>query len=271
MRVIDCHNHLLPDIDDGAIDQEMAIAMAKRAADNGTVKIVLTPHHGNGVFKNFREQVKQLTLDYQSVLNKLNIAVELYPGSELHLTPELPREVADNKVLTYADKGRAVLIELPKQSVPVGAVAILEQLIELGVTPVIAHPERNRELMQNPDMFEEWVEWGCKGQLTGMSVDGRFGLPIQQVCDRWITGGYVHIIASDAHRPKGRSPDLSKCCAHVLDRFGQDTTDILFYLNPERLIEGQSLANVPPSENKPGLKSAWKKSFLQRARKILNI
>ncbi|MFT6034312.1 MAG: protein-tyrosine phosphatase, partial [Arenicella sp.] len=48
LRIIDCHNHSLPFIDDGAVDLEMALAMLTVAEQSGTTDVVLTPHHLNG-------------------------------------------------------------------------------------------------------------------------------------------------------------------------------------------------------------------------------
>lgn len=239
--LVDCHCHLLPDIDDGAIDTEMMIAMAKVAVKAGTKSIIVTPHHGNGVFSNSKKQVFSVLSEIQKILKKSKIDLQLYPGSELHLTPELITELKQNTVLTYADQGKAVLIELPKQNIPIGTEMILNQIIEMGITPVIAHPERNGELLQSPTKYEQWVGWGCKGQLTGMSVDGRFGKLIQKVSNRWLQGGYIHFVASDAHRPKGRNPDLAITYEYVQHRYGSSVAKCLMHTNPNNLITGSEI------------------------------
>ena len=42
--MIDIHSHILPMIDDGASSVEMALEMLRKAYDDGTDVIILTPH-----------------------------------------------------------------------------------------------------------------------------------------------------------------------------------------------------------------------------------
>lgn len=43
--MIDIHNHILVDIDDGPKTIEKSIALLKQAKDEGVTSIVATPHH----------------------------------------------------------------------------------------------------------------------------------------------------------------------------------------------------------------------------------
>ena len=44
MQMIDIHMHLVPGVDDGAIDPEMALVMMFRAREQGISRISATPH-----------------------------------------------------------------------------------------------------------------------------------------------------------------------------------------------------------------------------------
>ena len=245
--MIDAHCHLIPAIDDGAKDLAMAMAMARLAVQAGTTVLFCTPHHLNGVFNNPRTAVLTHLQQLQQQLADSGIELLLAAGAELHLTPELPGQVLDGNALTYADRGQAVLVELPKRTVPLGTEAILEQLLYRDVTPVIAHPERNSELIRNPQRLAEWVDWGCKLQLTAQSCAGDFGPPIQQVSRDWCLHGWVHLVASDGHRPQGRSPDMRKGYAQLQHWLGQEAADVLTEQNPRCLLEGQPLKSIPAS------------------------
>src|SRR3990172_8737894 len=144
--MIDCHNHTLPGIDDGARDMDYALSMARGALATGITAIIATPHHLNGVYTNPRKQILKAILEFQTAIAEADIALLIFPGSELHLVPELPGQLLEGEALTYADKGKAALVELPKRTIPNGTERILEQLLYQNVTPVIAHPERNATL-----------------------------------------------------------------------------------------------------------------------------
>lgn len=245
--VIDCHSHILPGIDDGAKDPAMALAMARVAAGAGTQRMICTPHHLNGVFGNSRQTILKAVAQLRERLAEADIPLMLNPGSELHLVPELPAQLLDGTALTYNDRGKAALVELPKTTVPVGTDTILEQLLYRGITPVIAHPERNGELVRHPNRVGEWVDWGCKLQLTAQSCSGDFGERRQTLCRRWSERGWVHLIASDAHRPEGRSPDtLFAGRAAIADWLGETTAELLTVDNPQKLLDGENLLAPEP-------------------------
>lgn len=241
VKMIDCHNHMIPDIDDGATSHEMAIDMARESVKCGVSDVFVTPHHGNGAFDNVRNSIIEARQRLQKTLVELKIPLRLHLGSELHLTPELAAQLAERQVLTFADKNKAALIELPKQRLPYGVEHVLGSILDLGITPIIAHPERNAELVSKPEMLLEWAQWGCKTQLTALSVEGRFGDEIQAVSDYWLCEACVHIIASDAHRPTGRSPNLLPSYQRVARHFGKSVAEKLFYRNPMSLINGEPL------------------------------
>ena len=44
-----------------------------------------------------------------------------------------------------------------------------------GIQPVIAHPERNSQIMEQPDKLFHLVEKGAISQLTAASVTGDLG------------------------------------------------------------------------------------------------
>ncbi len=242
--MIDCHNHTLPGIDDGAHDTDMALSMAQCAASDGIETIVCTPHHLNGVFTNSRTKILKAVLELRTRLAEAGVPLQLVPGSEIHLVPELPSKILEGDALTYADRGRAALVELPKHTVPTGAEAILEQLLYQNVTPIIAHPERNSELLRHPDRLSEWASWGCKVQLTGQSCTGDFGLHIQKQSRAWCQAGHVHLIASDAHRPKGRAPSLTKARDTLALWVGDVAAEVLTVGNPNNLVHGEPVSDI---------------------------
>lgn len=247
--MIDCHCHIIPGIDDGAHTFEAALDMARAASASGVDGIVCTPHHLNGVYSNPAGSIRRASEELQECLVEAGIPLRLYPGAELHLVPELPSQLLDDAALTYNDLGRAALVELPKASVPMGAETILEQLLYRGVTPVIAHPERNLTLARRPEQLAEWISWGCKAQLTAQSCSGDFGARMQHLSRRWLELGWVHLIASDAHRPVGRSPDtLAAGRASVAEWLGEDAATLLTCDNPRRLLNGEDLVSLTPRE-----------------------
>jgi len=254
---IDLHCHMLPGIDDGSKSMTQSLAMARIAVDDGIRVSVLTPHHLNGVYSNPATRVHQAVGEMREALFEAGIGLKVLPGSELHLVPELPEELAAGRAMTLANLGKAVLVELPVHTVPMGAEFILEQIMTQGLLPVIAHPERNSQLRQAPDMLADWISMGCLGQITAQSCTGQFGPQVRQSAKQMIQRGLIHIIASDAHRDRRRIPQISEGRAQVAEWTNETIAALLAETYPENLINGETPDTQLLTEALPRQRKGW--------------
>lgn len=255
--MIDCHCHILPGIDDGARDMEHALAMARKAVASGITDIIATPHHLNGVYLNPRKSILKAVAILRSRLAEEGVPLNIYPGSELHLAPELLGELEQGEAMTYADLGKAVLVEFPSHTIPTGSEQILENLLYRGLTPVVAHPERNSTLCKDRERVGEWVAQGCKLQLTTQSCAGDFGRSIQAISRYWCERGWVHLIASDAHRTERRAPDMRAGAAKIEQWLGAEAARLMSVDNPKRLKNGEDLVSVAPAKRRQEKMRFW--------------
>lgn len=77
-----------------------------------------------------------------------------------------------------------LLLEMLHQCIPMGMEQMLDWLQKRDIRVVIAHPERNKELMSYPERILPIVERGALFQLTAGSVDGLFGEKAE-ITARW--------------------------------------------------------------------------------------
>jgi protein-tyrosine phosphatase len=142
-----------------------------------------------------------------------------------------------------------LLLEFPYSGWPLGLADTVFQLRLDGVTPVLAHPERNREVQDAPGLLEPLVRAGAVVQLTAASVEGRDGQRLRAVARGLLDRGLAHLLASDAHVPTVRSPGLAFACSTL----GDDalarwlTEDV-----PAALLEGRPLPDRPPRPARRG-------------------
>ena len=248
MNFIDCHNHSLPEIDDGAENMAMALEMLHIAQQDNISDIILTPHHLNGAFDNQTDAIRTAIDSLQTTCTKNKIQIKLHIGSEVHLTHETVEQLISGDALTYCDQGKAALIELPKHSIPLGAEKSFEALLSAGITPIIAHPERNSSIRRDLTILKKFVDIGCKSQLTAMSFTGEFGPELQKISFKMIASGYVHLIASDAHKSTTRPPILSKANTLLNSHFNQEVSSLLLHTNPYNLITGSAVKELKISK-----------------------
>ncbi len=248
--MIDLHCHILPGIDDGPQDLTESLALAKAMYDDGVRVAVATPHTRNGAYENPPDRVRTAVASFQNTLNDENIPLTVLPGAEVHLTAGLYDLVVSGEVGTLNDNGRYLLVEFPFQAIPPGAGEELFRLIMNGITPIIAHAERQLDFSRNPDILRKYVRAGCLVQVTAGSVSGGFGKEIMEIAGRFLKMKLVHVIASDAHSMGGRSPALSSALeiAEILLGSAQEAHKLVA-ANPFAVIEGKPLKIVEPQRS----------------------
>ena len=101
-----------------------------------------------------------------------------------------------------------MLLEFPHSHIPTGSDRMVAWLLAHDVRPMIAHPERNKEVIRKFEKILPFVELGCLLQVTAGSVAGRFGPLALQRATELLEHGFVHVLASDAHNLDVRYPEL---------------------------------------------------------------
>ena len=244
--MIDIHTHILPGLDDGARDIEHALRMAQAAAADGITRIIATPHVISGGFDYSREQILAAVSELNAEITARQIPVQILPGGEYRLEADLPARLRAGSVLTLNDSRAYLLVEMPATLLPPDYERVLYEIQLQGVTPVIAHPERNQVIMKNPEILKKMTERGILAQLTSASITGEFGKEIQKCSRQLIEQGSIQFLASDAHTYKGRrSPRLSAARDAVNKQYGIDYARALVEDNPARLLTGRDLPPQP--------------------------
>lgn len=221
--MVDLHCHILPGRDDGAEDLDEALEMSRLAVADGITDLVATPHAQDGLHDNCSTEVRSAVERLQAELDRQGIPLRLHPGMEVHLHVELLANLDAGQLLTFCDGHKHLLLELPALSIPSCTEAILYELQVLGVTPIIAHPERNLALQEHPERLAEWVADGSVAQLTGGSLLGKFGRAAQQAAEVMVRHDWAHLIASDGHSAERRRPQLEAAYERLAQLTSRDT------------------------------------------------
>lgn len=207
--MIDIHCHILPGVDDGPKDFQESVLMARHALKDGIHTIVATPHALGGSFSNPNEKIENDVEALKSRFKSLKIELTLYPGAEIHISPGMAKKVISGETMFIDRSKKYILIEFPFQTVPPAFAEELFKLKVSGITPIIAHPERNRMICRDFQLLYEIVKIGCITQINSTSITGGFGEDIMMCAQNLIKLGLAHIIASDAHSAIARPPALS--------------------------------------------------------------
>ena len=232
--MIDIHCHFLPGIDDGAKNMDEALALIELAVIDGVTRIVLTPHLHLGRFENTLPVIQAAFDALSAKVKKSNLCVDLAYAAEVRLDSEILTLLASNQLPMYGvyQGQQYMLLEFPHSHIPAGSEMLVKYLKNKNITPVIAHPERNRDLIAAPHKIKPFIRLGCWFQATASSITGHFGEASQTLALQYIEQNFIQVVASDAHNLKRRPPILSQARNTVIKLFGEDKAQQLFYDNP---------------------------------------
>jgi len=238
--MIDLHCHYLPGIDDGAATLEEALGLARASVANGIVHAVMTPHIHAGVFENRKSEIERHVELFRKALKVARIPLSISLGGEVRIGHELIELMEQDEIPFLGQLGsdRVMLLELPHGNVPVGADRLVAWLRARGIRPLIAHPERNKDVMRSLEKIRPFIEAGCLLQVTAGSITGRFGPQAQLRAREMLKQDWVFAVATDAHNLEHRPPELAEAHEAVASLLDAGEADLLTRANPAKLVWG---------------------------------
>ena len=236
--MIDLHCHLLPGIDDGPDTMAQAMELARMASDDGIQKALVTPHVHPGRWDNTKSSLLPVFNQFCTSLRDSGIPLEVRLGGEVRFSTEILKLFSDQEIpyLGGWNGKQVLLLEFPHSHMPQGSEQLVKWLLDRGVQPMIAHPERNKDVMRNLEKIYPLISLGCLVQVTAMSVTNQFGPAAHTRAHELLDRGWVTVIASDGHNVKNRPPLLSSAYEEVADRYGHGPAEDLFINNAEKML-----------------------------------
>ena len=236
--MIDIHAHILPGIDDGPDDWEGSLDLLRMAREDGIEGAVCTSHVLDQLNSVIEEKLTSKFAELQERVREAGMQFDLWLGSEIHC---FSRFDVSSPLATIDGNGKYMLIEFSMGEVPAQPMNLFNHLISQGVTPILAHPERNTVLMQKPDLARTFVQGGVLLQVNSGSLTGVFGKRSQSAAFRMVDQGIVHFVASDGHGTHSRPMKMGDALLAVTDEWGEVTARALFKDNPRRAIAGEPI------------------------------
>ncbi|MGC7870003.1 tyrosine-protein phosphatase [Desulfosporosinus sp. SYSU MS00001] len=237
--MIDIHSHILPSVDDGSKSMEESLGILRQLQGEGFNTILATPHVMEGTDYLQPQEILTATESVRQRAIEAGITVEVFPGAENYIFPEMAKWARDGKLMTLGNTGTYILVELPMMEIPRYTDQVFFELQVEGLTPVLAHPERYQGLFREPQRITEWAKRGILFQIDFRSLSGRYGPQPKRLAERMISSGLIHFVGSDAHRIS-RSESTNKEALQTLRQMlGEERFEEVTIKNPRSILEGK--------------------------------
>lgn len=225
---IDIHSHIIPGVDDGSQDLETSLALLRMAAKNGTTDIIATPHVIDVSTTLTWDAIRRHVENLQKEADKENIKINIYPGAETELNWDLLELIREDHSRFCLAGSRYLLMEMPSLMLPPHLEEIIYELQVMDIVPVLAHPERQMQLMEQPEKLLDLLEKGCAAQSNGGSVTGVFGPRVQHNVEQLLDQKVIAFMGSDAHNLRYRNTNLKEARDKIITRWGEEAATELF-------------------------------------------
>lgn len=231
--MIDIHCHIIHGVDDGPSTIEQSLRMVEEAEKLGIGVIIATPHYHENVYE--ADRVKE---NYQELLFRAQayeVAIKI--GFEVFINPFDPVISTSIGRLTLG-RTRHMLFEFPFGVKLAHCFEAINKLKLENIVPVIAHPERNRNFLNNFKGLVAFIKAGCMIQVDAASIAGVYGIRVKEFAKQLVKMNFVDMVASNAHYADDYSDWYLEAYNNVIRWAGQYYAHKLFYRNAKNMLDG---------------------------------
>ncbi|MBS1893618.1 MAG: hypothetical protein JST59_20145 [Actinobacteria bacterium] len=235
--MVDLHSHILPGVDDGALDVADSLGLARQAVNDGIEWVCATPHIRHDHDVRIAELAARVE-DLNSRLRTADLPLSVLPGGEVAETAV--EGLTDEELgVVSLGAGRWILLEPRPGPLTDTLHERVAHLASRGHRALIAHPERH----VSADMYERLAALVTAGALVQATADFFLREPTAEGMRALAESGLVHVLGSDAHSSHGGRP------LHLAEAFGvlagieavADHVEWMRDIAPRAIVEGDEV------------------------------
>ncbi|MGL5354300.1 MAG: CpsB/CapC family capsule biosynthesis tyrosine phosphatase, partial [Clostridium sp.] len=183
-------------------DYNLAVGTIKYAFEKGVKKMVMATKQGILQPNISAEEMGTRFKILSEKLNNDNVGVKVYLAQNVVLAQDNLRDCLGGKFMGINDS-KYMLIDL-QESMTEEKLDMLFELTLIGIIPVIAHPERCKEIIVNISKVEKLKELGCLLELDINSLNGLYGKRTKKIAEKLLKLKEYHLVASEVSEELNR-------------------------------------------------------------------
>lgn len=237
--IIDIHNHILFDVDDGSKNFEQSLTMLKEEYSQGVRKVIVTPHYQQQIYENKPEEIEEKFIKLKKAVSDNIPQMEIFLGNEIMACNDIV-QLLENKCLYTMAGSRYVLIEFYPNTDYNSMEKEISNILNAGYNPIIAHSERYKCFRKriktiNFDGIKHLIEMGAYIQVNCTSVYDHNRKFVRKLMENDL----LHFVASDAHNMTSRGINWKQSLRNLENRYDEKYLEWLLIDNPEKVIQDE--------------------------------
>lgn len=231
---VDLHCHWIAGIDDGAKTPEDGAAMLRGLRTLGFDTVVATPHMRPAMFPNERHHLEAayaaMRVHIQGEMPQTLLASEHFFDEVVFARLMRGEGLPYPQIATTKIKRRSILIEFPEHF-PAQVAHRFDDLMRVGLRPVLAHPERYRSVWKDDACLDPLLELGTALLLDVCALVGKYGAAAEKAAHKLLDEEAYEAACTDAHRPDDLTV-VEKALARLEQLVGKQERDRLMREGP---------------------------------------
>lgn len=250
--MIDVHSHIIPKVDDGAVNFEEAYTMFIEATEAGFTDIIATSHYIEDYYEADSIKRHAWIEAMDKVIKENNINLKLHCGNEIYITQNLIKLIKEKKASTLADS-KYVLFELPMNNNVKYLNEMIFEIKSLGMIPIIAHPERYSYVQENPNLLIDLIELGALFQGNYASIIGYYGSHAKHTIKKLLKANMIHFLGTDCHKKNDIYRKMNDIMIELEKIVDKIEIEKLTTINPSYIIKNEEFEIYKPTKIKLGI------------------
>ena len=234
-ELADIHCHILPYVDDGAEHLEEMEQLLSLQAEQGVRLVCATPHLRTKMFEAGDEDVFKQFERAKAFVESGKLPLKLCLGREYYCDSSFLERLEQGEVMALGD-GNVVLTEFSGRYSFETICNFVRRILIAGLRPLVAHVERYPAVSGDTDRVAQLIDMGALIQINAGSVLGREGSMQKRFCWKLMKQDLIHVVASDAHAPDYRPPELGLCANKIERKMGEDYAKCVLWDNPLEIV-----------------------------------
>ncbi len=197
--MIDLHNHIIYNVDDGSRSLEESMRMILAARDAGFTTICFTPHYMEDGYKTSKDE---LINKFNNIKNEVSLKaknMQLFLGEEVMIFPTMDEKLDDYLCINATSY---LLFELPLVEDVNYLTDTVYNLQANNKTLILAHPERYDRSSEDYGFLKDLAKTGVLFQININSLNGQYGTEAKKVAIKLLHDDLVSFVATDSHRAR---------------------------------------------------------------------